>query len=812
MPYRFPNHSPDWGKVIHYLALTIAGVCLSGLHAYAQPISVASTYKTMTIDGLFGDWTRVPLAYTQAQPAGDVVAFQNLYVANDDNYLYIRFSLYGSANPFTSKQNIFFDTDTNPATGNSEHGLGSEMLVQSGNGYRETNGVFNAGTINGLSWQASPAAPATEFEVRISRNATYALNGAPVFTNNTIAIFLESSESSGNEWFPNVTGGLLYAFATLSSTTNVLTVSLTTPTNNAFYNAPASILLSATASDIGGNVTNVAFYQGATLLANVTTAPYTYAWTNVPAGSYALTAVAVDDGGAANVSSVVNVTVATVASMASLQQIKTVFLIPLENHDWTQANPDGSPQQIFGNPAAPYVNSLTTPGNSNAMQVSYATHYYSAARGEHPSEPNYVWSEAGTEFGVHIDNDPSVASGNLFSNVMHLSGQLTAAGISWRSYQEDLQYSSSATVSVSGTGAVNPYNGTTEYSYSVKHNPMQFFTDTQKKNVYPLTNFWADLTNNNIGRYNWITPDAFNEMHSALPNGYNYLGVQYTGDQAAIAEGDNCLSIIIPKIMASQAYKDHGVIIIWTDETESSDDTGTALPFIIISPLAKGNAYASTLSYSHASTLKTMDEIFGLAFQTNAIPTASIDAQNTGYNYVNGSSAVVNDLSDFFQAGPMIVSQPVSVTNNAGTSASFNVGATAASQLYYQWYFGTNMLVDQTNSTLNITSVGPMNVGYYQVTVSSAGGSTNSSPATLTVIYQSPNIVGGQMILGAGGFQLTFTGPSGQTYEVLASNDVTVPQSEWTVVGTGTFSGSNVNFTDPDAANHPHRFYAIESP
>ena len=91
-----------------------------------------------------------------------------------------------------------------------------------------------------------------------------------------------------------------------------------------------------------------------------------------------------------------------------LQQIKTFFIIPLENHDWVQKNPTGSPQQIFTNPAAPYVNSLITPGNSNAVQVAYATHYFSCAiNGEHPSEPNYVWSEAGTDFGVRTDNDPT---------------------------------------------------------------------------------------------------------------------------------------------------------------------------------------------------------------------------------------------------------------------------------------------------------------------------------------------------------------------------------------------------------------------
>jgi hypothetical protein len=90
------------------------------------------------------------------------------------------------------------------------------------------------------------------------------------------------------------------------------------------------------------------------------------------------------------------------------------------------------------------------------------------------------------------------------------------------------------------------------------------------------------------------------------------------------------------------------VIFIWTDETESTDDTNTTLPYVVISPLAKGNAYASTLAYSHSSDLKTMDEIFGLAYQTNAIP-GYLDAQNTGINYVDGRSAVLNDLRDFFR-------------------------------------------------------------------------------------------------------------------------------------------------------------------
>jgi hypothetical protein len=46
----------------------------------------------------------------------------------------------------------------------------------------------------------------------------------------------------------------------------------------------------------------------------------------------------------------------------------------LENHDLTQINPEGHPQQLLGNPAAPYFNSLITPDNSNSVQ--YRLRYF----------------------------------------------------------------------------------------------------------------------------------------------------------------------------------------------------------------------------------------------------------------------------------------------------------------------------------------------------------------------------------------------------------------------------------------------------
>jgi regulation of enolase protein 1 (concanavalin A-like superfamily) len=100
---------------------------------------------------------------------------------------------------------------------------------------------------------------------------------------------------------------------TVSTATNPPpTVSMTTPISGVSFTAPATIALAATASDSNGSVSQVQFFAGSTLLATDTSSPYSYSWTNVPAGSYSLTAVARDNQGATRTSAAVTVTVTAV--------------------------------------------------------------------------------------------------------------------------------------------------------------------------------------------------------------------------------------------------------------------------------------------------------------------------------------------------------------------------------------------------------------------------------------------------------------------------------------------------------------------
>ena len=86
-------------------------------------------------------------------------------------------------------------------------------------------------------------------------------------------------------------------------------VSITAPANNAQYTAPATVTITATATASAGSISEVAFYNGTTLLDTTSSSPYSYNWTNVAAGNYTLIAQAYDSAGAETLSTPVSITV-----------------------------------------------------------------------------------------------------------------------------------------------------------------------------------------------------------------------------------------------------------------------------------------------------------------------------------------------------------------------------------------------------------------------------------------------------------------------------------------------------------------------
>ena len=280
------------------------------------------------------------------------------------------------------------------------------------------------------------------------------------------------------------------------------------------------------------------------------------------------------------------------APALDLSRLGAVFVIVMENHNWST---------IEGSSSAPYLNGTLLPLSS------FCKAYYNPP-GLHPSLANYLWLEAGTNFGVFDDNDPAL---DHLSTTNHLVTLLQNAGVSWKAYQEDI------------TGTNVPLS---DYAlYAVRHDPFVYFDDVTGTNdcyygygmahIRPYSELAADLTNNTVARYNFITPNTCNDMHDICAPLFD-----------PVAQGDAWLAAEVPKILGSAAYTNGGVIFITWDEGSPGDGP---IGLIVLSPFAWGSGYSNSLYYTHSSLLRTLQEIFGVG-------------------PLLGDAAYARDLSDLF--------------------------------------------------------------------------------------------------------------------------------------------------------------------
>jgi hypothetical protein len=267
---------------------------------------------------------------------------------------------------------------------------------------------------------------------------------------------------------------------------------------------------------------------------------------------------------------------------AGAPRIEHVFVIAMEDH---------GASDIYGNAThAPYINRTLLPMSGRASNFA----------DELPSlsgESHYVWMEAGTNAFpdyTFIGDDPPSRS-NSTASAAHLATQLTAAGKTWRSYQEGLDDDTGA-CPIAGSG-----------SYVPRHDPFVFFRDVSgappskttaacASHHKPLSALAADLARNTVAAYNFITPGLCHDM------GDNNCA----GSSDPIKQGDTWLAQNAPAII-DYANAHQGVLIVVWDEPASS---GT-LPLIIVGPHVRYGAISS-VRYTHGSLVRTVEQIFEL--------------------------------------------------------------------------------------------------------------------------------------------------------------------------------------------------------
>lgn len=102
------------------------------------------------------------------------------------------------------------------------------------------------------------------------------------------------------------------------TSTNVPSANITSPVLGAAFVAPATINLAASAAAPGSSVAKVEYFANGALISSQTTAPYSFSWTNVGAGSYALTAKVTDALGATGLSTNVPIVVSGTPAVVTL--------------------------------------------------------------------------------------------------------------------------------------------------------------------------------------------------------------------------------------------------------------------------------------------------------------------------------------------------------------------------------------------------------------------------------------------------------------------------------------------------------------
>jgi hypothetical protein len=342
----------------------------------------------------------------------------------------------------------------------------------------------------------------------------------------------------------------------------------------------------------------------------------------------------------------------------AVRHLDHVFVIMMENHYIGQ---------ILGNPNAPYITTY-------AATANLATNYFGVG---HPSLTNYLETVGGSNFGIINDDSPDWHNPSCVSNIesgtpadesattnvcpiagsgldaptpavdttnegtpqepiyndplpaaqtqgITIADQLVEAGKNWKTYQENLPpYGADKVNNSDGlVSDVTQSEPGMPKLYAVKHDPFVYFANIQQgtnpqlslKRVVDFHQLFADLKSGHVPNYSYIVPNQCHDQHG---RGSSEMGTGCSVDQNAIAQGDAALSILIPAIKNSPAWKEgNNVIVTVWDENDYSSLPNNVVAIVDTNYSTGGKS--SNVKYNHFSLLKTIEAGFGLQYINHA--------------------------------------------------------------------------------------------------------------------------------------------------------------------------------------------------
>ena len=339
------------------------------------------------------------------------------------------------------------------------------------------------------------------------------------------------------------------------------------------------------------------------------------------------------------------------AAQAATPPIKHVFVIVLENHEF------GDTFGLTGQLLAPYLNRTLVPAGQLLTQYygvghSSADNYIAMVSGQPPTPsgqddcPNYNGTQDPKPVGSDAQQPYNIATGDgcLYpANFTTIGDQLTNAGLTWKSYNQDIPSPCFLGDSYRAPGALGDYRR--------KHSPFVLFESIRnspqcQSNVVGLpspeelrTTLSSEATAPN---FSYIVPNQCDDGHDACTNPAPPLPLgsdPLTGNEVALTQIDDFLQRYVPAIVDSPVFKKDGLLVVTFDEAvenlsccneqpgPATSDPGNQAGIpgsgggdsgaVVISPFIKPGGSDPTVQlnatgYNHYSLLRSIEDIFGV--------------------------------------------------------------------------------------------------------------------------------------------------------------------------------------------------------
>ncbi len=358
-----------------------------------------------------------------------------------------------------------------------------------------------------------------------------------------------------------------------------------------------------------------------------------------------------------------------------------VFVIMMENHAYAQ---------VIGNPNMPFFNKY-------AKQVNLAENYFAVG---HPSLTNYLEIVGGSNFGVRDDNSPdwhnSSCTPNIISGMVNLEStatpicpiygtgkdgatppidysnetngkpgvidingalgyaansktvgltladELVDAGLSWKSYQEDIPPMGADGVNNADGFFSNlndlandlPGEKQTQSNlvaqYAVKHNPFVYFQNVQEGLDPELSmdrvagfegenGLYADLASGEVPSFSFVVPNQCHDQHGRSNAGPacefdpNSNGTLEGLNPGLMYKGDVTVQTLVTAIHKSRVWEEgkSAIVVVW-DENDYSISPTTNKVVLTVDTNYGAHRVKSHDFYDHFSLTKSIEAGFGL--------------------------------------------------------------------------------------------------------------------------------------------------------------------------------------------------------